>query len=323
MKQYRYNFIKIVITILLFPYIYFKSKSIFKEYEKFCHDYKRSGKTETGIEMNSFEFLNYELDELNMNHTTLKKDLIQEYSIKTRKGNISCFKMINPNSNKWVIGLHGWTGNKYSSLKLTEHYYNQGYNIIGFDSYAHGKTYGSKTDIGYSAIPIIDEIIKQLKVDHKVQSIGLIGNSMGASTSVLYAQKGKHKIDWAIADCGFDNLQILYRYYIQNNWSHINWVISGFNLNKRFKKVLTIAPSDYDLIKNMKNAKDIPIMFIHGTADKWIPWEMSQAMFDEKSKFDSKNEIWLVNNADHVESIAKENENYKSKTLAFARKWEK
>ncbi|WP_339021125.1 alpha/beta fold hydrolase [Spiroplasma endosymbiont of Atherix ibis] len=164
------------------------------------------------------EYYYWDLKKMNIKQNSFFKKNLLEFSIDTSKGPISCLQAKNKNSKKWVIGLHGWTEDKYLALRLTSHFYDNGYNILTFDSFAHVKTYGENTDIGFSSIEIINSIINFLKTENDISVIGLIGNSMGASTSILYSQVGKYNVNWVVAVCGFSDIKTQYRYYVQNNF---------------------------------------------------------------------------------------------------------
>ncbi|AGR41353.1 alpha/beta hydrolase [Spiroplasma taiwanense] len=334
-KLYTYNFLKIILSTILFPIIFIKSNKLFKLYKYFCYTYPRFGKYEgpngefnhIPVEVNTLEYHYWDIDKMNLGKDSFKKQDLFEFDITTDKGNISCLKALNGNSKKWVIGMHGWTEDKYLALRLVNHFYKNGYNILTFDAFAHGKSYGQNTDIGYSSISMIDQIIDNLKKEYQVENIGLIGNSMGASTSILYSQTGKFKddISWVVADCGFSSIKLQYRYYIQNNFFKKPWWIVGMGYTKKFSKLTKTNQSKYDLLKLMNLNKEIPILFIHAIGDTFIPYEMSLDMYNKKIKFESNtlSEIWTPEGSNHVYVITDYNEQYLDRTLNFANEREK
>ncbi|ATQ35783.1 alpha/beta hydrolase [Mesoplasma entomophilum] len=326
--KYKYSAKTLFLTIFQFKTIIKNSKSYFLDYKKFCYTYYREGLNEKGIEINSIQLYYDDLKNKGLNYLnhTFNQNQIEEISLENEKGKISCLIARNKKSNKWVIGLHGWTENKYLALRLVHHFWKQGYNVLTFDGFAHGLSYGEKTDIGFSSIQMLEEIIVYLKNNEQAKSIGLIGNSMGASTSVLFIQKSKIKslVNWVIADCGFSNIKHQYRYYIENNLYHTEWWKIGFLFTHKFSKETKTPQKKFNLLKNMKKAKNIPVFFIHSKGDTFIPFEMSELMYDKKTKFEKeiKSEIWTPNGSEHVNTIVTYNEEYISKAINFARKWE-
>lgn len=327
-NKYKYSFKTVLLTILFFPTVLKLSKTHFDEYKSFCYSYYRTGTNSDGIEVNSLDIYYDDLKNKKLNYlnNTFTNNEITDFVIETQEGNISCLVAKNPNSDKWVIGLHGWTENKYLALRLVHHYWKEGYNILTFDGFAHGLSYGDKTDIGYSSIKMIDAIIKHLKENENAKTIGLIGNSMGASTSVLYSQVGAFKddINWVVADCGFNSIILQYRYYIENNLYYMPWWKIGFLFTHKFSKETNTPQNKYNLETNMDKAKQTPIFFIHSKGDTFIPYEMSKAMFRKKIKFEAEkiSEIWTPVGSEHVNTIFDYNEDYIKKTLDFANKWE-
>ncbi|AVP49420.1 alpha/beta hydrolase [Williamsoniiplasma luminosum] len=307
MKKYKYNWWRILILVMTFPVsifigIKFKNKSL-----NSCFQYNRDN--------NIQEFLD-DLKKKNM-QLEIPIDLIENFDIKSDKGNISALKLMHENSDKWVIGLHGWTENKFLALRLVMHIYNMGYNVITFDAFAHGKSYGEKTDFGYSTIPLVDEIIKYLKTDYKPQEIGLIGNSMGASAAILYGETGAYAsgLKWIIADSGFSNLNNQFNSSMEGMFK-INWIFLNMFIPHGFKKITGLDPRKYDLLKYINY--DIPTMFIHSKTDTFVPCWMSQVMFEKHGN--SNDVLWTPTGPDHFNVIADLNQEYKEKTKKFINK---
>ncbi|WP_167373338.1 alpha/beta hydrolase [Mesoplasma tabanidae] len=327
-NKYKYSAKTILLTFLQFKKIKKNSHSHFLDYKKFCYAYHRDGFNEKGIKINSLDLYYEDLKNKGLNYLndTFVYDQIEEISVCNEKGKISCLVARKKEQKKWVIGLHGWTENKYLALRLVHHFWKQGYNVLTFDSFAHGLSYGEKTDIGYSSVKMLEDIIVYLKNTEQAESIGLIGNSMGASTSLLFIQKSKMRslVNWVIADCGFSNIKHQYRYYIENNLYYIEWWKIGFLFTHKFSKETKTPQRKYNLLKNMSKAKDIPVLFIHSKGDTFIPFEMSELMYNKKIKFEKviKSEIWVPDGSEHVNTIVTYNEEYISKSINFARKWE-
>ncbi|PPE05642.1 alpha/beta hydrolase [Mesoplasma corruscae] len=330
-KNYKYNLKTILYTIFNFIKVKKASNANFKAYKDFCLNYPRvsdySKALDEPIIVNSYEAHIKDLKWKEMSLTTFDKKDIKTLNLNLSGKNISCIYITNPNSNKWVVGMHGWTEDKYLALRLVFHYWQVGYNVLTFDSYAHGDTYGDNTDIGLSSLPIVEKVVDYIKVEFKASHIGLIGNSMGASSAVLYAQKANNKemINWIVADCGFNDIKLQYRYYNQQNFAKQDWYKVCFAFIKKFSKITKSNQNKFNLMKKMKLAKEIPIFFIHSKKDTFVPCFMSEEMFVEKVIYEKKiiSELWTPNSSGHVWIIADLNKDYVEKTIAFANKNEK
>ena len=64
---------------------------------------------------------------------------------------------------------------------------------------------------------------------------------------------------------------------------------------------------------------NLPILFIHGSQDRFVPCHMSKDMFAVSDK--SKCELFITEGAGHVQSYAKNKEKYQQKLLSFLDKW--
>lgn len=145
----------------------------------------------------------------------------------------------------------------------------------------------------------------------------LSGMSMGASTMLYLAdQELPLNVKCIIADCGFTSpkaiLDKVFRSVVHIPSGPFLWaadlfarIFAGFSLQQK------------DTRNVLKHAK-IPVLLIHGKADDFVPWEMSQQGFDACC---SEKEILLVDDAGHGVSCLKDKENYIKQILAFLEKY--
>ena len=123
--------------------------------------------------------------------------------------------------------------------------------------------------------------------------LGLHGESMGAATSLMVLAK-KPKVDFVVADCGFDNLYDL----IHTSYSvaKVGFVLPSVNTAMKLRY-------GYDMKKTSpKDAlvgNEVPVCFIHGEADTFILPENSQV---NKAATAGYSELHLVPNAAHAQS---------------------
>ena len=135
--------------------------------------------------------------------------------------------------------------------------------------------------------------------------IGLHGQSMGGATVLMYGGKYEDKIDFIIADCAYSSGKEIIRRELKK--SNIPFFTVYYLVNKKIKKICgfdmnSISPKD-----EIKNSKT-PVLFIHGTTDKLVPYEMSVEMYNEKAG--EKDKLLLIEGAAHVEAYATNKELY-------------
>ncbi|PPE05528.1 alpha/beta hydrolase [Williamsoniiplasma lucivorax] len=333
-KKYQYNWKTVLWTILFFPVVWWKSKQVFKEHKFYKYTFPRSGewKEARGISdpipmaANTYEYHLWDLQRKNLSLVTFTPEQITEFILPGKFGGISCVQAINPASDKWVIGLHGWTQNKYAALRYMYYFYEQGYNILTFDAYGHGLSYGEFHDSGYSTIPMLDDLVAYLLQDHQAQVIGLIGLSMGATSAILYSQIGQHKagITWIIEDCAPSHFTIQNRWSLQQKYQQPWWLIT-FRLTAKLSKITQTPLKDYDLNKRMSFNAQTPIFFIHMLEDTWVPVWMGKEMYAEKIKFETQpnwSELWTPSGSEHCYYSIDHKQDYVDRTLGFIHKIE-
>ena len=188
----------------------------------------------------------------------------------------------NKDSHKVVIFVHGYyssgmkdigyLGKLYEDLKVS---------LLIIDQRANGASQGVYTTFGAMERFDIREWIFYIdKRFNGKKDIYLHGVSMGAATSLLVtALNGlPRSFKGVIADCGYSrtNGVLLYAgkriYKIRPKilYMGINLFarfFAGFNLNK------------VKISKELKKNKKIPILFIHGSADVFVPYNMSVKNF--------------------------------------------
>lgn len=294
-----------------YPLGYFLSKKYIHEFNTFCSHYHREGKViaDQTIEFNSLEHAIYDMKILKnfpQIHLNPTKQQINEFML----DEISCLTILNENpTTKWVIGFHGWTENKYLTLRLTDAFLAQGYNVLTFDSYAHGLSGGQITDIGYTtANHYVDKIINYLDQTYQATEIGLIGNSMGASTILYWASTHQNKlVKWAVADCGFVSLLEQYRYVLQYRNNRPWWLITSRMIKDQIKIHNVNLLAEYNIANKIASCT-LPILFAHGTYDNFVPVYMAKKMYEKQNNKLSK--LYLPKGIDHCKIIQDDHENY-------------
>lgn len=95
-----------------------------------------------------------------------------------------------------VIALHGWLDNANSFAYLGPHLAAKGYHVIAYDNIGHG--YSDHFGSGglhslHRAVGVVNEVVSSLNVNK--QPVHIVGHSMGASISLMYAATYPEKVD--------------------------------------------------------------------------------------------------------------------------------
>ena len=200
----------------------------------------------------------------------------------------------NPGSRKYVILTHGYTSNRYGSVKYLGVYRNLGFNCVLYDCRGHGENLPAPCSIGnlesQDLFHVIEDTYQRYGEDIE---LGLHGESMGSATS-LSVLKYHPKVKFVVADCGFASLYDLMGYlYRQNN--------AGFMLDP----VNTVMGKLYHF--NLKQTcprdalkgNEIPLCLIHGSADTFVPPENSDELAAVTAGY---REVHKIEGAEHARS---------------------
>lgn len=217
------------------------------------------------------------------------------------------------NSKKVVIIVHGYTANHYIATQFSDMFLEEDFNVLLIDVRAHGESEGKYATYGFYEKKDLDLWVELMR-DRlgKDAVIGLHGQSMGAATVLMYG--GSYdKANFIIADCPYSTGRGVVKYQFKEVAKVPFFPLYQFtNLKIRFLCKFSMDDiSPRDKIKYKK----VPVLFIHGTGDKLIPYTMSEEMF--KCKVGDHNKLLLIDGADHVCAYAENKEKYISTVKEF------
>ncbi|MCM1991933.1 alpha/beta hydrolase [Oceanirhabdus seepicola] len=285
----------------------------------------------TGIALNlrkfSLETINRKIKDMNqVEKRELEKGLIDRefldklYQEKVFIKSVDGFKLSgmfihgNENNDKTLLVSHGITSGIPASYKYARPFIERGWNVLLIYHRRHSDSEGKYSTMGYyekhDLLSWI-EFIKEKVVDNSI--IGIHGESMGASSALLTANM-TNEIDFIIADCGFSSFHDLLLYKFKKSKVPIFPLLNITYRYTRFKAKFNVK--DVNPIESIKDS-GIPVLFIHGKEDKFVPTFMSENMYKETKGY---KEIYLVPDAAHAQSIFVDYETYKNKMMNFVDK---
>jgi fermentation-respiration switch protein FrsA (DUF1100 family) len=219
-------------------------------------------------------------------------------------------------TDKLVILTHGYLGNGKQMGLYGQHYHNElGYNIFMPDARGHGKSEGKYYGFGWpDRLDLIDWtylLIKKLGQDTKVVYHGL---SMGAATVLMASGEEElpSQVEAIIADSPYQSVYQLFTYQM-NRMFHL----PAFPLLDS-TSLLTKIRAGYSFREASAMTEvektDVPILYIHGEGDTFVPTEMAEELFQQTA---SHAELFLVPDANHGESYAIAGDAYLEKVELF------
>lgn len=237
-------------------------------------------------------------------YNSLKKE---EIALKSDYGyDIKGIFIPNSNSNKCIILCHGITVNINYSVKYIKPFYNRGFSIFMYDHRNHGLSGGDYTSMGYfekfDLKTCANYIFNKLGDDI---SLGVLGESMGAATVLQYCAIDK-RIDFCIEDCGYSDVFDLFKHRLKEDYKinfipllYIADILMKFKYSWNFKSASPIT-----FIKDI----DIPILFIHGDKDDYVPTYMVYDLFNSKTT--GIRDIYIAKDAKHADALISDPNKY-------------
>lgn len=222
------------------------------------------------------------------------------------------FPAINDNldDKKIVICLHGYTSRSMQDFTgLTDYYFRKGFSMLQIDARAHGESEGRY--IGFGCLDRkdllfwIDYILENIGKDVKIY---LHGISMGAATALMASGlELPSQVKGIVSDCAFTSPKEVFSHVLRTMYhlpafpliqlaDILNRILAGYGTDECNAK------------RELKNAK-LPILFIHGSKDTFVPVKMCYELFDSCA---SEKKQLIVENAAHGESYYKDTNSYEA-----------
>lgn len=106
--------------------------------------------------------------------------------------------------------------------------------------------------------------------------IYLAGLSMGATTVLMAAGlQLPPNVHGIMADCGFTSPHAIWKHVAEKNL-HVPYGLRGVIAEALYRRKINMGAADYSTVAALKNTR-IPVLLIHGAADKFVPVEMTAA----------------------------------------------
>ena len=225
------------------------------------------------------------------------------------------FKAKNPK--RVIIAMHGWRSAwNYDYAGISEFFERNGCSVLYAEQ--RGQNASGGDYMGFGVIERYDclEWAKFLADGECCDiPIYLYGVSMGAATVMMTSNLDLPKnVSGIIADCGYTSPKEIWQHVIENNL-HIPYAFIAGRVDKEYKKYIN-AECDYSCEEALSETK-IPLLFIHGTDDKFVPIEMTYRNYKACA---SSKELLIVPGAGHAKCYALEKERYEIRMREFFKK---
>ncbi|HAT4307896.1 alpha/beta hydrolase [Clostridium perfringens] len=247
----------------------------------------------------------------------------EDITLKSFDGlNLTSTLIMNENpTKKFIVLVHGVSICYVGSLKYFDIFYKNGFNVLIVNQRRHGKSEGKYSTYGFYEKYDVNMWIEYLKSRFGNDIIlGLHGESMGAGT-VMETIPINNSIKFVIEDCGYSNFHELIGFQITHAYKNKlvrkilrpSLIFANFFMKTKAKfSMKKIVPID------IVASTSLPMMFIHGKEDYFVPWYMSVDLYKAKTK--GYKELYLVEGAKHAEALEVNKILYEKKIMTFIEK---
>lgn len=206
-----------------------------------------------------------------------------------------------------VIALHGVADTRMGMLAHADFLLRHGFTVLVPDVRGHGSSGGAITTYGVREAGDVHCWVERLFQNPAVHQVYGIGQSLGASI-LLESLKLEPRFRAIVADCPFASFkEIAYERLHQVSgipqplfWPviHLGFVYAGLRYGVDLRSAAPLEAI---------RAAHIPVLLIHGTADRNIPPHHSRELHAANP---AMTRLWLVPGAGHVSSLSTDPQNY-------------
>jgi fermentation-respiration switch protein FrsA (DUF1100 family) len=216
------------------------------------------------------------------------------------------------NSKKTAIIAHGVTYTLMGSIKYVDIFRKRGFNVLVYDHRHHGKSGGENVTFGvyekHDMKAVVDWALEKCGQDCLV---GVHGESMGAGIALEYAAIDD-RAAFIIADCSYSDLTELLSFRLKADFGLPSFpmmpvasLVSKMRGGMFFSEVSPLRTID---------RLRMPVLFIHGADDTYIPPEMSRMMYERKK---GQRMFFLAPNAGHALAFWNNRKEYDARVGEF------
>lgn len=220
-------------------------------------------------------------------------------------------------SRKYIIMCHGYKGNAYNLGFQAYNFVKMGYNVLAIDGRASGKTEGKYIGMGSLEKSDLKGYVNFILARDPQAQIALYGISMGAAEVMMAsADDLPQNVKAIVEDSGYTDVWSMLKRQTRETM-HIFPEPILFLASIYAKLVIGLDFKKASAVEAVKKT-NIPILFIQGTEDRCIPFEMFDTLYKSCA---SEKETYVVEGADHMQCDVVDPEKYYRTVGGFLNKY--
>lgn len=227
------------------------------------------------------------------------------------------------NPRRVLVMAHGWRSSWHRDFgAVIPFLHNNGCSLLLIEQRAHGESDGKYISYGiFERFDVADWLtfISQRIPEHL--PLYLMGISMGAATVLMSSELPEcAHIAGIIADCGFSSPYDIVKKTIGAKSNRSSAPVEAWVVNRLCRMRAKFRLTDCSPKEAMERNDRIPVLFIHGDADAFVPCEMSHVNYQACC---APKDILIVHGAAHSLSYIADPQAYEKKLSEFWGKYDK
>ncbi len=222
-----------------------------------------------------------------------------------------------PAPKRVILAMHGWRSSWSRDFGfIADFWFEQGCSVLFAEQRGQNNSGGKYMGFGmlerHDCIDWVQWVNGRTGGQYPVY---LSGISMGATTVLMAAGLPlAENVRGIIADCGFTSPHAIWKHVTEKNL-HLPYLLQGVLANEWCRRQLQIGSKDCSAVDALKQSR-VPVLFIHGTDDKFVPVEMT---YENYIACAAPKRLFVVPGADHGMSYHIDRPGYQKAVADF---WE-
>ncbi len=203
-----------------------------------------------------------------------------------------------PKACRTIVAMHGWRSDWKRDFGMIANFWHQNNcNVLYVEQRAQGESGGEYMGFGmlerYDCLDWVHHLCRNGFADKPMY---LAGVSMGGATVLMSAAFDlPPNVKGIMADCAFTSAQDIWKHVAKNNMRMAYTGLHALIANDICKRKIQLGSADFTTTQAMKESR-VPVLFIHGTDDCFVPVEMT---YENYKACAAEKRLFVVPGADH------------------------
>ncbi|MBQ9964776.1 MAG: alpha/beta fold hydrolase [Clostridia bacterium] len=220
-----------------------------------------------------------------------------------------------PQPKRVIIAMHGWRSSwSHDFGMIADFWYEQGCAVLYAEQRAQGGSGGDY--MGFGVLERFDCRDWATFIHERTGGklpVYLAGISMGATTVMMAtALELPSSVCGILADCGFTSPHAIWKHVVEENL-HLPYGLYSAAASELYKRKVQFKADEICCTDALRNCT-IPVLFIHGTDDRFVPVEMT---YENYKACAAEKQLFVVPGADHGLSYLVDREGYETAVKEF------